>query len=262
MSGDVNDFFGTTHVHYSLKFLFDISQGWRRPATDVFVHSELMYTRVIYSWYTHMLQPQADHQGWKTLFLDFLWIGLFLVEKVISNKNYILRKLNTNRAQTLDRTRLRKYNSQKPPENHYQEVQCQVLDNVFIPQHELYTYACESQIGGLAFAIPIIYTDLLTSMHVNLMKVPHCDQTLLFSRALIFMIQAMVKTGILASPLTHLRYILLILNRMVKVKILRPQQNYKILIVQEKHLGQTRTLKLHMELCNINHRSIVNPFVD
>ena len=63
--------------------------------------------------YCFILQPKADHQGSKIPFRDFRWIGPYLVEKVLPNNNYIVRKLNTNKTQILHRIRLRKYN----PEN-------------------------------------------------------------------------------------------------------------------------------------------------
>ena len=58
--------------------------------------------------YCFILQPKADHQGSKIPFRDFRWIGPYLVEKVLPNKNYTVRKLNTNKTQILHRIRLRK----------------------------------------------------------------------------------------------------------------------------------------------------------
>ena len=49
--------------------------------------------------YCFILQPKADHQGSKIQFRNFRWIGPYLVEKVLQNKNYIVRKLNTNKTQ-------------------------------------------------------------------------------------------------------------------------------------------------------------------
>ena len=57
--------------------------------------------------YCFILQPKADHQGSKIPFRDFRWIGLYIVEKVLPNNNYIVRKLNTNKTQILHRIRLR-----------------------------------------------------------------------------------------------------------------------------------------------------------
>ena len=109
--------------------------------------------------YCFILQPKADHQGSKIPFRDFRWIGPYLVEKVLPNNNYIVRKLSTNKTQILHRIRLRKYNPEKPPEDNYQETQWQVDDNIFVPQNDLYTIAWEAEFGRHLFDIPIIYTD-------------------------------------------------------------------------------------------------------
>ena len=109
--------------------------------------------------YCFILQPKADHQGSKIPFRDFRWIGPYLVEKVLPNNNYILRKLNTNKTQILHRIRLRNYNPEKHPEDNYQEIQWQVDDNIVVPQDDLYTIAWEAEFGGHLFDIPIIYTD-------------------------------------------------------------------------------------------------------
>ena len=98
---------------------------------------------------------------------------------------------------------------------------------------------------------------ILTLTNVILMKVTHRDQLPLMFCAPIFMTQAMVKTGKFNPLLTHLRYFHQILNCMAKVRTLRLPQTYVILIVQKKHLSQTRTLKQHTNLCNSHHRDQV-----
>ena len=109
--------------------------------------------------YFFILQPKADHQGSKIPFPDFRWIGPYLVEKILPNNNYIVRKLNTNKTQILHRIRLRKNNPEKPPEDNYQEAQWQIDDNIVVPQDDLYTIAWKAEFGGHLFDIPIIYTD-------------------------------------------------------------------------------------------------------
>ena len=109
--------------------------------------------------YCFILQPKADHQGSKIPFRDFRWIGPYLVEKVLPNNNYIVRKLNTNKTQILHRIRLRKYNPEKPPEDNYQEARWQIDNNIVVPQDDLYTIAWEADFGGHLFDIPIINTD-------------------------------------------------------------------------------------------------------
>ena len=109
--------------------------------------------------YCLILQPKSDHQRSKIPFRDFRWIGPHLVEMVLPNNNYIVRKLNTNKTQILHRFRLRKYNPEKPPEDNYQEARWQIDDNIVVPQDDLYTIAWEAEFGGHLFDIPIKYTD-------------------------------------------------------------------------------------------------------
>ena len=81
--------------------------------------------------YCFILQP--NHQGSKIPFRDFRWIGPYLVEKVIPNNKYNVRKLNTNKTEVLHRIRLRKYNPETPPEDYYQETKWQIDDNIVVP---------------------------------------------------------------------------------------------------------------------------------
>ena len=97
--------------------------------------------------YCFILQPKADHQGSKIPFRDFRWIGPYIVEKVLPNNNYFVRKLNTNRTQILHRICLRKYNPEKPPEDNYSKAQWQTDDNIVVPQDDLYTIAWEAEFG-------------------------------------------------------------------------------------------------------------------
>ena len=53
-----------------------------------------------------ILQPKADHQGSKIPFTDFRWIGPYNIEKVLPIKNYLVRKIGTNKTQILHRMRL------------------------------------------------------------------------------------------------------------------------------------------------------------
>ena len=59
--------------------------------------------------YVYILQPKADHQGSKIPFTDFRWIGPYIIEKVLPNNNYLVRKFGTNKTQILHRMRLRQF---------------------------------------------------------------------------------------------------------------------------------------------------------
>ena len=70
------------------------------------------------------------------------------------------------------------------------------------------------------YSISLSYTPTLTQL--ILMKVTHREQIPFLSHVPIFMIQAMVKTGKFAPCVTHQYHKLQYLNRMVKVRTLRP----------------------------------------
>ena len=64
--------------------------------------------------YVFIIQPKADHQGSEILFTDFLCIGPYIIEKVLANNNYLVRKIGTNKAQVLHRMRLRQFTPRQP----------------------------------------------------------------------------------------------------------------------------------------------------
>ena len=59
--------------------------------------------------YCFVLQPKADNQASKIRFREYRWIGPFVVQTVLSNDNYIVRRLNTKKTQILHRIRLKKF---------------------------------------------------------------------------------------------------------------------------------------------------------
>ena len=64
--------------------------------------------------YVFILQPQADHQGSKIPFTHFRWIGPYIIERVLPNNNYLVRKVGTNKTQILHRMRLRQFAPRQP----------------------------------------------------------------------------------------------------------------------------------------------------
>ena len=103
---------------------------------------------------------KSRHQESKLPFCQFRWIEPYLVENVLPNQNYIVRKLNNiNKTQILPRIRLRKNNHEKSPGDNYLEAQWKIDDKIVVPQDELYTHAWEAEFGGYLFDNPIIYTD-------------------------------------------------------------------------------------------------------
>ena len=69
--------------------------------------------------YCFVLQPKADSQASKIPFGEYRWIGPFVVQTVLSNDNYIVRRLNTNKTQILHRIRLKKFVPNAPLEDKY-----------------------------------------------------------------------------------------------------------------------------------------------
>ena len=84
------------------------------------------------------LQPKADNQGSKIPFREYRWIGPYRIEKVLSNDNYVVRRLNTYKTQILHRIRLKKFVPNTPLEDKCSEEKLQPDDEIIIPQDDLY----------------------------------------------------------------------------------------------------------------------------
>ena len=94
--------------------------------------------------YCFILQPIADHQGSKIPFREYRWTGPYIVEKVLPNDNYIVRKLNSNKTQILHRIRLRKYEPNTDLRDIRPEGNLQQDDEIVIPQDDLYVITWET----------------------------------------------------------------------------------------------------------------------
>ena len=92
-----------------------------------------------------ILQPLADHQGSKIPVCEFRWIGPSVIEKVLPNENYIVRKLSSNKTQILHRIRLRNYNPNKELSDVRSEGNLQPDDEIIIPQDDLYIISWETE---------------------------------------------------------------------------------------------------------------------
>ena len=98
-----------------------------------------------------ILQPKADNQGSKIPFRDYRWIGPYVIEKVLHNDNYIVRRLNTNKTQILHRIRLKKFVPNTPLEDKYFKEKLQSDDEIVIPQDDLYTISWEADFDYQVF---------------------------------------------------------------------------------------------------------------
>ena len=97
-----------------------IFQDVRRNANEAFIKYKAYYdkkanaSKLKQSEYVYILQPKADHQRSKILFTDFRWVGPYVIEKVLPNNNYLVRKIGTNKTQILHRMRLRQFTPRQP----------------------------------------------------------------------------------------------------------------------------------------------------
>ena len=97
--------------------------------------------------YCFVLQPKAHHQGSKVPFRVYRWVGPFIVQKVLPNENYIVRRINTNKSQTLHRFRLKKFVPNQPLEDNSREQRLQPDEEIVIPQDDFYSITGESEFG-------------------------------------------------------------------------------------------------------------------
>ena len=89
--------------------------------------------------YCFVLQPKADCQASKIPIREHRWISPFVVQTVLSNDNYIVRRLNTNKTQILHRIRLKKFVPNAPLEDKYDGEKQQPDNEIEIPHEDLYT---------------------------------------------------------------------------------------------------------------------------
>ena len=59
--------------------------------------------------FVFLLTPEIQNQSERTKFNMMKWVGLYRVQKVLSDNNYIIRLVNSNKTQCVHRIRLRKY---------------------------------------------------------------------------------------------------------------------------------------------------------
>ena len=96
--------------------------------------------------YVYILQPKADHQERKIPFTYFRWIGPYIIEKVLPNNNYVVRKIGINKTQNLHRMRPRQFTPhQTIPDIPVTPCEWQPDPEVFLKQDDLYARAWECE---------------------------------------------------------------------------------------------------------------------
>ena len=94
--------------------------------------------------YVYVLQPKADYHGSKIPFTDVQLIGLYIIEKVLPNNNFLVRKFGTNKMHVLDSMRMRQFTPRQPPVNIRITPQKRKPDpEVSLKHDDLYARACE-----------------------------------------------------------------------------------------------------------------------
>ena len=118
--------------------------------------------------YRFVLQPKADSQASKIPFREYRWVGPFVIHKVLSNDNYIVRRLTTNKTQILHRIRLKKFVPNAPLEDKYDGEKLQPDNEIVIPQDDLYTISWEVDFEYDLFEpIKEDWTDVATSRPID-----------------------------------------------------------------------------------------------
>ena len=101
--------------------------------------------------YCYVLNPKPDNQSMKFAFKDCIWTGPYIVVKVLSNNNYVVRRTGTRYTQTLHRIRLRLYApNQRVPDG--VKVEEQLPDPEVKTTHDdWYAQAWETEFGEVLF---------------------------------------------------------------------------------------------------------------
>ena len=127
-----------------------IFQDVRRNTTQAYIKYKAYYdekanaSKLKQSDYVHILQPKEDQQGCKIPVTDFRWIGPYIIEKVLPNNIYLVRKIGTNKTQILHRMRLRQFTPHQPiPDTPVTPREWQPDPEVIIKHDDLYARACE-----------------------------------------------------------------------------------------------------------------------
>ena len=102
--------------------------------------------------YCYVLNPKADNQSMKFAFKDCIWTAPYIVVKVLSNNNYVVRRTGTRYTQTLHRIRLRLYApNQRVPDVTVRREDYLPDPEVKTTHNDWYAQAWETEFGELLF---------------------------------------------------------------------------------------------------------------
>ena len=102
--------------------------------------------------YVYILQPKANHQGSKIPFIEFRWVGPYIIERVLPNNNYVVRRVGTHKTQTLHRMRIRPFQPREPlPDIQSTPKYWRPDPEVEMTHEDLYARAWETDFGTPIF---------------------------------------------------------------------------------------------------------------
>ena len=102
--------------------------------------------------YCYVLNPKADNQSMKLAFKDCIWTGPYIIVKVLSNNNYVVRRTGTRYTQTLHRIRLRLYApNQRVPDVTVRREDYLPDPEVKTTHNDWYAQAWETEFGEVLF---------------------------------------------------------------------------------------------------------------
>ena len=105
--------------------------------------------------YCYVLNPKADNQSVKFAFKDCIWTGPYMVVKVLSNNNYVVRRTGTRYTQTLHRIHLRLYvPNQRVPDVTVRREDYLPDPEVKATHNDWYAQAWETEFGEVLFGSP------------------------------------------------------------------------------------------------------------
>ena len=117
--------------------------------------------------YVYILQPKADHQGRKIPFAEFQWVGPYIIEKVLPNNNYLVRKIGTNKTQVLHRMRKRQFTHRQPPA----DIKVKRQEYISDPQVSLHHDDLYARVWEYEFEQPIFDAENDKAAPPNLQKI-------------------------------------------------------------------------------------------
>ena len=105
--------------------------------------------------YCYVSNPKEDNQSMKLAFKDCIWTGPYVVVKVLSNNNYVVRRTGTRYTQTLHRIRLRLYApNQRVPDVTVRREDYLPDPEVKTTHNDWYAQAWEIEFGEVLFGTP------------------------------------------------------------------------------------------------------------